>query len=209
MRASAISQLTAVLVLICLAFSSQAEVPRTISYQGRLTDSEGLPAADDDYLVTFSIYDVLSGGTALWTSGQQTVPITDGLFSYLLGSNVNLPDDLFSTDTLRWLGIKVADDPEIAPRTKLTSVAYSYHALSADVAAYAISGPGSGHWALTGNVLHPVGEYALSSRGSNIFYGAHDSTHVNLGIACTTGTAGEDFKYSTVAGGCSNAASGG
>lgn len=92
--------------------------------------------ADGPYLLKFIIWDdptASAPANEKWNSGFQTVTVTDGLFTYQLGSVVQLPHDLF-TDTLRWLGITVSTDPEITPRTKLTSKAYTYHALRADSA---------------------------------------------------------------------------
>ncbi|MFQ6009054.1 MAG: hypothetical protein ACE5K8_08915, partial [Candidatus Zixiibacteriota bacterium] len=132
------AQLTIMLTVAVLALASFAfaAVPQVITYQGRLTDATGTPVADGPYLIKFIIWDdptASEPANEKWNSGFQTVTVTDGLFNYDLGSNVALPDDLF-TDTLRWLGITVGTDPEIIPRTKLTSKAYSYHALRADSA---------------------------------------------------------------------------
>lgn len=117
--------------LMAMASFAAADVPQLINYQGRLTDPAGDPVTDDDYNITFTIYDDPTGGIVQWTSGQQTVSVKDGLFHYQLGSMVQLQDTLFD-DTLRWLGIKVGADPEVTPRARLTSVPYAYHALRAD-----------------------------------------------------------------------------
>lgn len=118
--------------------SAQAAVPQLINYQGRLTDGGGAPVADGAQLMKFTIYDAAVGGTSLWNSGFQSVTTTNGLFSYDLGSNVALPDDLF-TDTSRYLGITVGVDPEISPRTRLETSSYAYHALRADTALFSES----------------------------------------------------------------------
>ena len=62
-------------------------------------------------------------------------------------------------------------------------------------------------WTITGSVLYPSADYGLAMRSSNVLYGTNDSTHVNLGVACTTGTSGENYKYCTVSGGIENTAS--
>lgn len=129
------------LLLGLIAVAAVADVPDAISYQGRLTDNAGDPVADGPYLVKFAIYDAAVAGTELWTSGFQNVTTTDGLFAYDLGSNVALPDDLF-TQPDRWLGITVDPDPELSPRTVLTSTGYAHHALRADTADVARSGAG-------------------------------------------------------------------
>lgn len=124
--------------LILLAATATAGVPQRISYQGRLTDSGSMPVVDGAYLVKFIIWDDPVASAApneKWNSGFQAVNTIDGLFSYELGSNVALPDDLFETDTSRWLGVTVSTDPEISPRTKLNSDSYSYQSLRSDTAA--------------------------------------------------------------------------
>jgi hypothetical protein len=70
-----------------------------------------------------------------------------------------------------------------------------------------ISGAADGDWTVSGNILSPDGDYGLSMRSSNVLYGLNDSTHVNFGIACTTGASGQDDKYCTVGGGRANTAS--
>lgn len=94
-----------------------------VTYQGYLTDSDGNPI-DGDHTLAFTIYD--SEGTALWTEEHPSVPITNGLFSVILGSEMRLlpfsgwdeaRDPYAST-----LGITVGSDPEMVPRTPLTSV---------------------------------------------------------------------------------------
>ncbi len=79
----------------------------------------------------------------MWSSGQQSVEVRDGLFTYQLGSAVTLMIEV-TDEPDRWLGIRVGSNPEITPRTRLTSVLYSYHASRADVATYALSAGSSG-----------------------------------------------------------------
>jgi hypothetical protein len=93
-----------------------------LNYQGRLTDGTGQPAADDYYQLTFTIYN--SASAPLWTSGSQTVEVNDGLFNHILGSSNPIPDSIFVESDL-YLGIQVGSDPEITPKTKLTSAAYA------------------------------------------------------------------------------------
>jgi len=51
------------------------------------------------------------------------------------------------------------------------------------------------------------GAWGIARSGATL-YGNADSTHVNLGVACTTGASGQNQKYCTVGGGAWNAASG-
>jgi len=69
------------------------------------------------------------------------------------------------------------------------------------------SGVPDNDWSLTSDVLYTNGQWGIA-RAGNTLYGTHDSTHVNLGVACTTGVAGQNYKYATVGGGSLNTASG-
>jgi len=127
-----------VAISILLAASSVllADVPQIISYQGRLTDSNGEPVADDTYFIKFKIYGSPSGDDSLWWSGIQAVPVTNGLFTYQLGLMEPLPDDLF-IDSQRYLGITVESDTEISPRIRFGSSAFTHQALRSDTTDYA------------------------------------------------------------------------
>ena len=52
--------------LCLLPMVASAAVPATLTHQGRLIDAENVPV-DAALSVTFSLYDVATGGTAVWT----------------------------------------------------------------------------------------------------------------------------------------------
>ncbi|KAA3635275.1 MAG: hypothetical protein DWP97_05055 [Calditrichaeota bacterium] len=130
-----------ILLLLLIAVGGVAEIPGSMNYQGYLTDAIGDPVSDGAYLVKFTIYDAAVGGTDLWNSGFQNVTTTDGLFTYELGSNIPLPNGIFE-DTNRYIGITVGVDPELAPRSRLISAPYAFHASRADTAAFTESATG-------------------------------------------------------------------
>ena len=75
------------IALACLAgivVSAAAEVPPTLSYQGVLTDASGMAVPDGPYSITFRIYDVASGGSALLTE-TRSVEVHKGTFNVILG----------------------------------------------------------------------------------------------------------------------------
>jgi len=119
-----------VLVALCGLFSAavQAQVPRLIRYQGTVVDANNVPL-EGSYTLTFRVYDVATGGAALWTETQTAVPVSRGVFSILLGqvTPLNLP---FDKDA--WLSTQVGTDTEMSPRQRLTSVPYAYRAVVAD-----------------------------------------------------------------------------
>jgi len=122
--------LTVLLCVIILAAAgiAAADVPYQMHYQGHLTDSDGSPL-DTTISMTFTVYnDSSMGSLVLWTETQASVDVNAGLFSVILGSVIPIPDTVFADDW-RWLGIQIASDPEIAPRTKLVSVPYAFQAL--------------------------------------------------------------------------------
>ncbi|HSG99276.1 MAG TPA: hypothetical protein VLB27_04450 [candidate division Zixibacteria bacterium] len=115
---------TLALALACaLSLTANATAPRTIGYQGRLTDGGGSPLTGV-YSITFAIYDLPVGGSMLWSETQPAVSVTDGLFSVEMGTVNQILNSVFSTST-RYLGVTVGADPEITPRTKFASVAYA------------------------------------------------------------------------------------
>lgn len=160
-------------LLLALAIIAAADVPQIINYQGRLTDTEGNPVADGPYLIKFKIYGSESGVDSLWSSGFQTVTVTDGLFSYLLGSNVLLPPGIFGPGITPYLGLTVGVDAEINPRTAFTSSAFAIHSNSTDTAAFAANvGDGS--------ITNPkLATYAVT--GDKISDNAINSDHIQSG----------------------------
>lgn len=108
--------------------SFSAGVPNTLNYQGTLTDSTGNPVTAAAKPVTFKLYTSAMGGTPFWTESQ-SVPVTNGQFSAVLGNTVSLPTDKFTGTT--YIGVAVDSGPEMSPRQKMTSVAYALKAADA------------------------------------------------------------------------------
>jgi len=114
-------------LLLLLSQLGMAQIPQKITYQGFLTDTAGAPI-DGAQLLTFTLYDAASAGTALWTENQVTA-VSKGMFNTILGSIATL--DL-PFDSPYWLGIKVGLDPEMTPRIELTATPYSLRADTAE-----------------------------------------------------------------------------
>jgi len=104
-----------------------AAVPDSMNFQGKLTDLSGV-AIEGSYSVTFSIYNVPSGGSSLWSETHGSVIIDHGLFDVILGSVTSLTLD-FSVPY--WVEISVAGET-LTPRLPLTSSPYSFRAAIAD-----------------------------------------------------------------------------
>ena len=108
----------------CIAAVAAAQVPPTLSYQGVLTDASGMAVPDGQYSITFRIYDVASGSSHLWAEFK-SVEVHKGIFNVILGE---VTPFALAFDKQYWLGISVAGQPELLPRTQLTSSPYSLNA---------------------------------------------------------------------------------
>ncbi|MCD6531574.1 hypothetical protein J7K99_03920 [bacterium] len=102
-------------------------VPHSINYQGKITNSSGV-ALDGTYDMVFRLYDVSTGGTALWSETHSSVNVHRGLFDVLLGETnpINLP-----FDGQYYLEIEVEGEV-LTPRIPLNSVGYAFRAANAD-----------------------------------------------------------------------------
>ena len=109
-----------VAALVLCAGTAFAQVPHAINYQGVLTGPDGQAVADGDYDMTFRLYYEQTEGDPIWEE-IRVVNVTKGIFrTYLGGIN---PLDL-PFETLYWLGISVAGQPELEPRIPLVSSPY-------------------------------------------------------------------------------------
>jgi hypothetical protein len=190
-------------------------VPRLLNCQGSLLDAHGNPVPDADYSVQFSLYPVGSGGTACWNE-TRTVGTREGLFSVQLGS---VPPIDSSPQAVDWyLALKVGTDPEMTPRLRIAGATYTTAAAlgSDNTGGHDLTdanrfGLGDSDWVRVGSdsVLYTIRQLGIAKGGSdNALYGTYRQTHVNLGVACTTGTNGQNYAYGTVGGGYGNKAGG-
>jgi hypothetical protein len=154
---------SAVLLMLCIAlfttllFSGVSHaasgVNQTLSFEGRLTNSDGSVVPDGYYNMQFKIYQDGDGtaagdpgGSLKWTEtyvnngGSSGVEVTDGFFSVDLGSNNPFGTSVdWNQDTL-WLSMNVAGsstscttfntspcsaDGEMVPMKRITSTPYS------------------------------------------------------------------------------------
>jgi hypothetical protein len=134
-------------------------VPQMLSYQGKLTDTLGVPVADTVYDIRFRLYAQPSGGSPFWQE-DQPARTESGLFSVLLGS-VTAMDSVPSSGAL-YLGMAVGGGAELTPRLRIASAAYTY--LSARAA--------------NADLLQGKDTTSFAPTGHN-----HDATYVNEGQA--------------------------
>lgn len=124
-----------VAVLFVAATAALADVPQRTSYQGRLTDIGGNPLSGN-YDLTFRIYSDSVGGSIVYEEAHVGVPVTDGLFSVLIGgkSFITPFDDYTFIGKDRFLSIQVGADPELSPRTRLSTSPYAFRVSTVDSA---------------------------------------------------------------------------
>ncbi len=114
--------------------------PGTISYQGTLTSALGEPA-NGTVAMTFRLYSVPTGGSALWTeahTGANAVPVSTGLFHVQLGSLTPISSEIWENEDL-YLGITIGSDGEMSPREQVGDVPSS-------MVSGKMTGP-TGYWA--------------------------------------------------------------
>lgn len=139
------------------AFAQASAVPNLMSYQSRVADAAGVPLGNTspvNRIVLFRIYDSpnLSAPANRLYSEQQTVTISGGEFSVLIGSGTAISTEssnAFSTlsaavfgGATRYLGVTIDDgdgnpfnDPELSPRQQIVGTPFAFRAQVAEAVA--------------------------------------------------------------------------
>ncbi len=116
-------------LIFIVAFVFQQDIQaadKQISYQGRLTNTDGSPVADASYSLEFLLYTDSTGGSIVWAESADVVT-ADGLFSYLIGSVNSLSSSLFQQHRILFLELRVSGEP-VLPRSRLGAMPYSFSA---------------------------------------------------------------------------------
>jgi hypothetical protein len=108
-----------------------AGINNQINFQGKLVNSNGTNVADSTYSVVFSLYNVSSSGTAIWTE-TDSVTTSNGAFQIALGANTAFPGNVDFNNPNLYLGIKVGTDAEMTPRIRFSAVPYAFNAAALD-----------------------------------------------------------------------------
>ena len=93
-----------------------------INYQGRLMDNLGV-AVNGSVDMAFGLFNVVSGGTEIWTETHNGVVLQNGIYNILLGDVTPLAPEIF-TDNELFLEVTVGAEV-LAPRKRITSVPYA------------------------------------------------------------------------------------
>jgi hypothetical protein len=116
-----VSVIAGAIISLAPAPSMAADVPQTLTHQGRLYDASG-NAVTGIVEVEFNIYDAPDAGVPVWTE-KLSVTFDEGYFSVQLGATK--PFGALFDGSVRYFGIKVGADPEMAPRVAIRSVPYA------------------------------------------------------------------------------------
>jgi hypothetical protein len=100
---------------------ANAQVPRSISYQGQLIKSN-LPY---NGTVSLEIKIYTAGGAELYTETYTGVQVKDGIFNVLLGGNDGHLPGTLKFDQQYFLGINVDGSGELNPRTPFVAAPYA------------------------------------------------------------------------------------
>lgn len=111
-----------------LCFTSFRVLSQTkkISIQGFLKDGNSKAVDNGQYELTFKLYTVASGGTAIWTETNSAVNVYGGVYSVQLGAITSISTLAF--DIPYYLGVTI-QGTELTPRMELT---YAPYALAVD-----------------------------------------------------------------------------
>jgi hypothetical protein len=123
-----------VIILPVLALNVAA-ADRTVSYQGRVTDSAGSPINENSVNITVKFFDASTGGSQLSEfSESHLVSIVNGLFNLEIGSKTigGIPSTIFDGVTDVYLSITIYSEEQI-PRPKIVNVPYSLSTFSSEV----------------------------------------------------------------------------
>ncbi|HUC88556.1 MAG TPA: tail fiber domain-containing protein [Candidatus Paceibacterota bacterium] len=195
----------AVFILGVFSFSvahAAAGVPNIISYQGRLTDSNGvlLGGTGTNYYFKFSIWDnpTVGSGAKLWPSGSPgtaTLSVTNGVFDVNIGdTGSGYPDALtynFQDNDTVYLQVEVSSNnitfETLGPRGRITSS-------GAAINAKTLGGIDSSLYALlnsptfTGTVTLPAGTNIKTINSSSLLGSGDISIAPDQTVAISAGT---------------------
>ncbi len=117
--------------MVVFILSSRAQnVPRSINYQGRLTDPQGVEVQQHDYSLSFSVYDDPQAGNLIWGPQTRQTAVVKGSFNVLLGPKDDRGNELAGAfgSSNRWVEITV-DGNKISPRQQILSAPYAFEAI--------------------------------------------------------------------------------
>ena len=150
----------ALLIFVAAAAQAAPAQPWLINYRGKLLDSSGTPI-NGATTITFNIYD--GAGNVLWGPEAPTVSVSNGVFSYQLGTSVPLSTNVFVSSGT-YLGIKIGGN-ELLSRQQLVMSPYVVNAafVSNDAGVQLLAGVAMATFTSAGNLQVPFGVNAATA----------------------------------------------
>jgi len=153
-----LSMLTIIIVTAVSSFSQ--EIPQQIYYQGSLADASNKPV-NGSHNITFSIWNSLTGGSKIWEETHNSVNVSGGLFSIILGSKTPITIDDFSSKQ-RYLQITISGET-LSPRQRIASVPYAHTAANISGSSNVV--PSNGNTGL--GITEPQSKLHIKMDGEN------------------------------------------
>src|SRR5579883_204958 len=100
--------------------TANTDVPKTITYQGMVSNSDGTPIADGQYNITVTFYTDANGTNKVW-QGTYPATVMKGVFNVVLGNGASPFTSTAMFNQQLWVGVKVNDGDEMRPLTQLSS----------------------------------------------------------------------------------------
>jgi len=114
-----------------------ATTSQLMSFQGKLTNTDGTNVTDGTFSIRFRIYTdptadaantcLPGSNTCKWEETQASVTVASGLFQVNLGSVTTLPGSVDFNLSGLYLGVKVGSDAEMTPRVRLTTAPQAFN----------------------------------------------------------------------------------
>jgi hypothetical protein len=114
------------LALLASPARAADDVPRQMTFQGRLVRADGSPETRAQDL-RFALYTAPTGGAPVWEESHPGVPVTNGYYAVVLGASQPLPDSVLTGQPLH-LGVALVGQSELTPRLPVVSVPYALKA---------------------------------------------------------------------------------
>lgn len=164
------------MALSIVTTQAQTSVPNNMTYQGRLTDANGVALPDGNgYEVEIRLWNSATAGTLLWGTRYSGVPLKNGAFNLILGSGGTAISGAVTTDlktafntvpvhfgitvTKNPAGEAIAGPAEILPRQQVFSSPFAFRADKAEDSAR-LGGQPAAYYSPTGSIIAFAGQTA-------------------------------------------------
>ena len=189
--------------------ASQTSTTRLLPVSGVLTSADGQPLTGSQ-VVVFGLYDAEQDDAPLWTETQQVEADARGRYSAYLGAARAIPQQVFSTERARWLGVEV--EGRQLRRMMLVAVPYALRAADAEtlggkpLSSFVLTGPDGRLRTSAGAVAEPLidgsgtpgqlAKFITATTVGDSFVAETATGRVGIGTTDPTGGGVVDSKFS-------------